>query len=68
MTENLSLDLTDDEREVLLRGLRFVSSSISMYPCDPTPEVRSQRQKELQNVAALATRLSEPSASASSQR
>ena len=64
MTETLSLDLTSDEREVLLRGLRFVSSSISMHPCDPSPEVDSQRKRDLQEVAALADRLSAPSASA----
>ncbi len=68
MSETLTLDLTSAERDVLLRGLRCVRSSISMHPCDPSPEVDSRRQQELQEVAALATRLSTPTTSASSQR
>lgn len=68
MTENLTLDLTDTEREVLLRGLRCVRSSISMHPCDPSPDVDARRQEELQQVLALADRLTTSSASPSNPR
>jgi hypothetical protein len=67
MKETLNVELTERERDVLLRGLRFVRSCISMNPCDPTPEVRLQRTTELQQVEALVSRLNNaPSASTSS--
>ena len=38
MSNAISVDLDNQERDILLRGLRHVRSSIALAVCDPTPE------------------------------
>lgn len=57
MSEIISVDLDHQERDILLRGLRHVRSSIALAVCDPTPESTRQRDEDLQNVEDLIARL-----------
>ncbi|MBD3672647.1 MAG: hypothetical protein HUJ26_03880 [Planctomycetaceae bacterium] len=58
MSETISVDLDHQERDILLRGLRHVRSSIALAVCDPTPESNRQRDEDLQDVEDLIARLS----------
>jgi len=58
MNDTISVDLDHQERDILLRGLRHVRSSIALAVCDPTPESTRQRDEDLQNVEDLIARLS----------
>jgi hypothetical protein len=58
MSNAISVDLDNQERDILLRGLRHVRSSIALAVCDPTPESEQQRGEDLQNVEMLIARLS----------
>lgn len=57
MSETLTVELTAQQRELLLRGLRYVRSSHMLEVVDPSPEVVQQRQNHLQAVAALVDQL-----------
>ncbi len=57
MSEKLTVELSGDQREVLLRGLRFVRSSLMLDVYDPTPELVEKRNSQLREVAALAEHL-----------
>jgi hypothetical protein len=53
MNGMLQIELTAQERDVLLRGLRYVRSSLMLEMRDPTPEdtyERSCRLDALQNL------------------
>ena len=58
MSDAISVDLDPQERDILLRGLRHVRSSIALAVCDPTPESNLQREEDLQQVEDLIARLS----------
>ncbi|MDG2390729.1 MAG: hypothetical protein P8M30_15580 [Planctomycetaceae bacterium] len=58
MSNAISVNLDIEDRDVLLRGLRHVRSSIALAVCDPTPESEVQRDEDLQNVENLINRLS----------
>jgi hypothetical protein len=58
MSNAISVDLDNQERDILLRGLRHVRSSIALAVCDPTLESEVQRDEDLQNVEDLISRLS----------
>ena len=58
MSNEMSIDLTDDQRKVLLKGLRYVRSSLMLEMNDPTPESERKRDDQLREIAALAGRLS----------
>jgi len=57
MSDAISVDLDNQERDILLRGLRHVRSSIALAVCDPTPESEEQRDRDLQHVEELIARL-----------
>lgn len=46
-------DVTAQQKELLLRGLRFVRSSVKLGMSLPTEEIDSQRSADLQQVEAL---------------
>lgn len=52
-----SFEFTDKDREVLLRGLRYVRSSIMLETRDPTEEDEAQRGEQLQDIANIVERL-----------
>lgn len=54
-----TLDLTDKQQELLLRGLRFVRSSVSMECRDPSPEVEQDRQDHYEEIDRLETMISD---------
>ena len=62
MNEMISLELTKEQRDVLLRGLRYVRSSIMLDINDlPTPESQDERQTDLRQVTELAEHLNRAS-------
>lgn len=55
MNETITLELTKDQKEILLRGLRFVRSSIMLDINDnPTNESEEERRANLRQVTELA--------------
>jgi len=57
MSENVSVELSKPECELVLRGLRNVRSALMLSIHDPDPEVDSKRDSELTQIAALTERL-----------
>ena len=55
MSESITLELTKDQKEILLKGLRFVRSSIMLDINDlPTNESEDERRANLRQVTELA--------------
>ncbi len=55
MNETITLELTKDQKEILLRGLRYVRSSIMLDINDlPTNESEDERRSNLRQVTELA--------------
>ena len=55
MNETITLELTKDQKDILLKGLRFVRSSIMLDINDlPTNESEDERRANLRQVTALA--------------
>lgn len=57
MSQNLNVELTESQRDVLLQGLRFVRSSIMLDVYDPTPELVEKRQIRLKDITSLTDQL-----------
>lgn len=57
MSECLTVELTNAQRDVLLQGLRFVRSSLILDPRDPDSNLDSERDDRLRSVAALVDQL-----------
>ena len=57
MSDALTVGLTEDQRELLLRGLKFVRSSVMLEITDPGPEVDEQRQTQLKEINRLVEQL-----------
>ena len=53
MGETLTIGLTKQQRDLLLRGLRYVRSSVLLEPRDPSPEVDEDRGSQISEIAAL---------------
>ncbi|MDA0588166.1 MAG: hypothetical protein O2820_07425 [Planctomycetota bacterium] len=53
MSDLMSLELTSQQREILVRGLRYVRSSVMLTTQDPTPELDQARSDELRQLAEL---------------
>ncbi len=59
MSESITLELTKDQKEILLKGLRFVRSSIMLDINDlPTNESEDERRTDLRQVTELAEHVS----------
>lgn len=59
MTETITLEVTKEQKEILLRGLRFVRSSAMLNMNDlPTPESEEERRSEIRQVTELTEHLS----------
>lgn len=52
-----NFEFTDQDREVILRGLRFVRSSIMLETRDPTPDDEAKRGEKLRDIADMVERL-----------
>ena len=57
MPADISLELSDADRKLLLRGLRYVRSAIMLEARDPTEEDEANRKAELNNIADIVERL-----------
>ncbi len=53
MSELLNLELNQQQRDVLIRGLRYVRSSVMLTTQDLTPELEQARTEELRQLAEL---------------
>lgn len=59
MTETITLEVTKEQKEILLRGLRFVRSSAMLNMNDlPTSESEEERRSEIRQVTELTEHLS----------
>ena len=59
MSESITLELTKDQKDILLKGLRFVRSSIMLDINDlPTDESEDERRTNLRQVTELAEHVS----------
>lgn len=54
-----SVELSKQECELLIRGLRYIRSALMLDIRDPEPKQDSQRTAQLTQISALADRLSE---------
>jgi hypothetical protein len=57
MNENVLVELSDQQREVLLRGLRYVKSSARLTVYDPTPESVEKRDNQIKEIEFLVDHL-----------
>lgn len=49
----LNLQLTRQQQEILLKGLRYVRSSVALNTHEYTPEYDRQRQSQYAEIAAV---------------
>ena len=68
MSDNLHLELTDRQRELLLRGLRFVRSSRMLEIRDSSDITDDQRKDELGELRQLSEMLGQTTAPAKPAR
>ena len=57
MNETMNVGLNPNERDLLLRGLRYVRSDIMLEMIDPTPDSRQERSEKLHAVETLVSQL-----------
>ena len=57
MSETLTVGLTTQQRELLLRGLRFVRSSVVLEIREPSTEVDSDRATQVREINRLVEQL-----------
>ena len=57
MNEAIQVELSKSEKDVLLRGLRYVRSAIMLDVRDPQEEDEQRRAGELDDIAGLVERL-----------
>jgi len=57
MSETLTFGVTEDQRELLLRGLRYVRSAVALEIREPSPEVVADRSTQLKEIGRLVAQL-----------
>ena len=57
MSGTQSVDLTKQQQELLLQGLRYLRRSTLLDICEPSPEVEENRKNRLQEIAGLVDQL-----------
>ena len=57
MSETLTVGLTEDQRDLLLEGLRFVRSAVQLEITDPEPGFVADRRQRLKEIDSLVDRL-----------
>jgi hypothetical protein len=53
----MTVGLTTQQRELLLKGLRYVRSSVALEIREPSAEVDADRSRQLQEISRLAEQL-----------
>ena len=68
MSGTLTFGVTNQQRELLLRGLRFVRSSVLLEVREPSSDVDADRAAQLQEIGRLVEQLEgDPPARSSSR-
>lgn len=62
MNELFKVELTKDQRDMLLNGLRFVRSSVALECRFPKDEVEQDRQQKYQEISNLVNQLNKAAA------
>ena len=57
MIETIHVDLTPDQRELLLKGLSYLRSSVLLEMRDPGEEPAADREKQVRIIESLAEQL-----------
>jgi hypothetical protein len=57
MSETLTVGLTKQQRELLLRGLRFVRSAVMLEVREPSVEVDADRAAQVREIGRLVEQL-----------
>jgi hypothetical protein len=57
MSETLTVGLTNQQRELLLRGLRFVRSAVMLEVREPSAEVDADRAAQVREIGRLVEQL-----------
>ena len=57
MDETLTVELTKEQRNLLLRGLRFIRSSVLLDMREPCSQVDELRAEQLQEIGSLVEQL-----------
>jgi len=57
MSETLTVGLTNQQRDLLLRGLRFVRSAVALEIREPSPEVDADRVTQMREIGRLVEQL-----------
>jgi hypothetical protein len=57
MGETLTVGLTKQQRELLLRGLRFVRSAVMLEVREPSDEVDAERAAQVREIGRLVEQL-----------
>jgi hypothetical protein len=57
MGETLTVGLTTQQRELLLKGLRFCRSAVALEIREPSPEVDADRARQILEIRRLAEQL-----------
>ncbi len=54
---NDTVTINDSQRELLLQGLRYVSSALRLDPRDPDPALDADRDQRLEEIRSLVDQL-----------
>ncbi|HUG93230.1 MAG TPA: hypothetical protein VML55_20480 [Planctomycetaceae bacterium] len=60
MNNTLTVELTGEQRDLLLRGLSFLRSDVLLEMRDPAPDVDADRETRLDEIESLVARLRGP--------
>lgn len=53
MNADLKIELSPQQQELILRGLRFVRSSVALEAVDWTPEIEANRRRQYEEIREL---------------
>ena len=57
MNETVVVEVSREQRELLLRGLRYVRSSVLLETREPSPIVVEEREEKLESILLLVDQL-----------
>ena len=57
MTDRLTVELTAEQRKLLLRGLQHMRSPVLLEMRMPSAEVTADREEQLEHIQSLVSRL-----------
>jgi hypothetical protein len=60
MNDTVTLELTGEQRELVLRGLSYLRSDVLLEMRDPSSEVETDRENRLHEIELLQARLRGP--------